>query len=223
MDKHNCRKTNSELLESELPGILEEVERYYSGKVLNFGPTAEGVDWNGNESQIVRFNQQLKLIEHESNCSIIDYGCGYGALVELLLNLEKNIAYQGFDISPEMIACAKSKYETLEPFKFIQDEQDLLPADYLVSSGIMSVSLSTDKSIWEEYALSLLHKFDTLANKGFAFNMLTSYSDPEYMRSNLYYAEPEKIFSYCKRHFSRNVALLHDYNLYEFTILVRKL
>jgi hypothetical protein len=26
----------------------------------------------------------------------------------------------------------------------------------------------------------------------------------------------------CKRRFSRNVALLHDYDLYEFTVLVRK-
>jgi hypothetical protein len=30
------------------------------------------------------------------------------------------------------------------------------------------------------------------------------------------------IFDICKRKFSRNVALLHDYGLYEFTILVRK-
>jgi len=30
------------------------------------------------------------------------------------------------------------------------------------------------------------------------------------------------LFDYCKRTYSRDVALLHDYGLYEFTILVRK-
>jgi hypothetical protein len=30
------------------------------------------------------------------------------------------------------------------------------------------------------------------------------------------------LFDLCKRRYSRNVALLHDYEIYEFTILVRK-
>jgi hypothetical protein len=42
------------------------------------------------------------------------------------------------------------------------------------------------------------------------------------MRPDLYYADPRAIFDHCKRTFSRWVALLHDYGLYEFTILVRK-
>ncbi len=58
--------------------------------------------------------------------------------------------------------------------------------------------------------------------KAFLFNMLTKYSEKEYMRDNLYYADPLFIFDYCKRNFSKQVALLHDYGLYEFTILVKK-
>ncbi|MBM3138043.1 MAG: class I SAM-dependent methyltransferase, partial [Chloroflexi bacterium] len=30
------------------------------------------------------------------------------------------------------------------------------------------------------------------------------------------------LFDYCKVNFSKNVALLHDYKLYDFTIIVRK-
>ena len=43
------------------------------------------------------------------------------------------------------------------------------------------------------------------------------------MRPDLYYADPCELFDRCKRRYSRNVALLHDYDLYEFTILVRKM
>jgi len=42
------------------------------------------------------------------------------------------------------------------------------------------------------------------------------------MKDDLYYADPCYFFDYCKKKFSKNIALLHDYGLYEFTILVRK-
>ena len=43
------------------------------------------------------------------------------------------------------------------------------------------------------------------------------------MRPDLYYPDPGAVFDRCMRRYSRHVALLHDYGLYEFTILVRKL
>ena len=46
--------------------------------------------------------------------------------------------------------------------------------------------------------------------------------DADRMQGYLYYADPCALFDRCKRCYSRNVALLHDYDLYEFTILVRK-
>ena len=42
------------------------------------------------------------------------------------------------------------------------------------------------------------------------------------MKDHLFYADPCFFFDHCKKHFSKNVALLHDYGMYEFTILVRK-
>ena len=42
------------------------------------------------------------------------------------------------------------------------------------------------------------------------------------MRSDLFYSDPCNLFDICKRKYSRNVALLHDYGLHEFTIIVRK-
>jgi hypothetical protein len=60
-----------------------------------------------------------------------------------------------------------------------------------------------------------------LSVRGVAFNMLTAYSDPGHMRADLYYADASFYFDYCMRRFPRRVALLHDYDLYEFTILIR--
>jgi hypothetical protein len=72
--------------------------------------------------------------------------------------------------------------------------------------------------------LQTLQQMNRLAIKGFSFDMLTGYSDAERMaqRPDLFYADPLFFFDLCKRNFSRNVALLHDYGLYDFTLLVRK-
>ena len=91
-----------------------------------------------------------------------------------------------------------------------------------MESGIFNIRLEYSYDEWTGYVIKTLQKMNSLSSKGFAFNMLTSYSDAPYMKPHLYYADPCYYFDYCKRHFSRNVALLHDYNLYDFTILVRK-
>jgi hypothetical protein len=104
----------------------------------------------------------------------------------------------------------------------VHDETALVPVDYTVASGIFNVRLQHSDDVWKEYILQTLHRMDQLSTCGFAFNVLTCYSDPEYMRTDLHYADPLFWFDHCKRQFSRSVALLHDYPLYEFTILVRK-
>ena len=68
----------------------------------------------------------------------------------------------------------------------------------------------------------MLNEFHRLSLRGFASNFLTKYSDAGKMRFDLYYADPLFLFDYCKRNFSKNVALLHDYHLYDFTLLIRK-
>jgi hypothetical protein len=84
--------------------------------------------------------------------------------------------------------------------------------------------METPYDEWRGMVTDTLRRMDRLCTKGFSFNMLTSYSDAERMaqRPDLFYGDPLFFFDFCKRNFSRNVALLHDYGIYDFTILVRK-
>ena len=95
-------------------------------------------------------------------------------------------------------------------------------ADYGIASGIFNVRLSTPEAQWRAYVEETLDSLDRTSRRGFAFNCLTTYSDPEKLRDHLHYADPAVLFDRCKRRYSTQVALLHDYGLYEFTILVRK-
>ena len=61
--------------------IIKDTTNYYTEMLNRFGPTFQGVDWNSKESQELRFDQLIKVINMpHDNFSILDYGCGYGAL-----------------------------------------------------------------------------------------------------------------------------------------------
>lgn len=67
--------------------------------------------------------------------------------------------------------------------------------------------------------------WDEMNRVGFfasAFNYLSTYSEGKRRSHLLYYADPIRVFDYCRRTYSPWVALLHDYPLPEFTVIVRK-
>lgn len=201
--------------------LLKQVDDYYTGRLREHGPTARGVDWNSPASQELRFAQLLKVVPPEGG-SLLDYGCGYGALVPELERRGEARGYVGYDVSEAMVAQARGLYGDRPWCSFTSDEAALEPADVVVASGIFGVKLGVSRGDWADYVADTLAKLDRLSRRGFAFNMLTSYSDPDRMRPDLFYGDPCVYFDLCKRTFSRHVAVLHDYGLYEFTVLVRK-
>jgi SAM-dependent methyltransferase len=196
--------------------------RYYSDKVQQFGATARGVDWNSEQSQALRFGQLLRLTDEREVTSVNDYGCGYGALADYLRQVGRRCRYTGFDISESMIAHAIATHD-VDPLRtFTSDPDTLAAADYTFASGVFNVKQDHPANAWQEYVLATLGTMNRLSERGFAFNMLSTYSDPDKQRHDLFYGAPGFFFDYCQTRFSSRVALLHDYPLYEFTILVRK-
>lgn len=201
--------------------ILNQVKSYYSNKVIENGATPAGVDWNSVESQTLRFEVLSQVINRDSNFTILDFGCGFGSMYDYFKDKYKNFHFTGFDISDEMIANANKLYPE-EHATWITDLNQDKKFDYCIASGIFNVKLENEEDSWRKYILETINQLNDISLEGFSFNVLTKYSDDEYMKDYLYYADPLFLFDYCKRNFSRNVALLHDYELYEFTIIVRK-
>ncbi len=201
--------------------IKSKVSEYYTEKLNQWGPIPQGVDWNSRESQEIRFNQILKVCDSSGYFSINDFGCGYGALYGYLAELSYDFEYYGYDISESMIEKARSLYQSKNNCHFTQSDL-LKEADYTTACGVFNVKMDVDSREWERYVLEVLEKIDRSSRRGFAFNILTRYSDPEYMKDHLYYADPSFYFDFCKKNFSKHVALLHDYPLYEFSIVIRK-
>lgn len=202
--------------------LLTEVAAYYSTKLAKHGITPLGVNWNGEESQMLRFEQLCKIVNTSSPFSVNDLGCGYGAFCDFLAHRYESFSYSGIDVSEEMIRAAKQCYQGRTQVSFVLSSSPVQVADYGVASGIFNVRQGRSDAEWQSYLATTLDALDRTSRFGFAFNCLTSYSDQGKMRDYLYYANPCALFDLCKCRYSTSVALLHDYGLYEFTILVRK-
>ena len=201
--------------------LLRRVADYYTAKIIEHGPVPRGVDWNSTESQELRFEQLSRLWDSGKHFSINDYGCGYGMLAHFLDGRGHEFTYSGFDISDVMLTHARRQLAEIPNCVVVDDQADLQPADFTVASGIFNVKFDAGEAEWTTYVLGTLDRMRELSVRGLGFNLLTRHCDRHLMRADLYYADPAFYVDQCLSGFSRHVTLLHDYPLYEFTVLVR--
>lgn len=202
----------------------KKVDEYYAKKLEIYGATPQGVDYNGPDAQNIRFKQLVKVIDPSRPFTVIDYGCGYGGLFDFMHALGWQFEYYGVDLIESMVTTGRALHKDFPNAHFTTNEAEVPPAEYLLAGAIFNVKLDIPLEDWRDMTLETLWRMNKLCTRGFSFNMLTNYSDPERMaqRPDLFFGDPLFYFDYCKRNFSRDVALLHDYQLYDFTILVRK-
>lgn len=202
----------------------KKLSEYFSEKLETFGTTPKGVDYNGPEAQERRFEQLAKVIDPSQPFTVIDYGSGYGAMFDFLQRKGWQFEYYGIDLIEKMVIAGREAHKEFPNAHFTTDEREVPIADYLLAGAIFNIKLEASYEEWQAFVASTLNRMNDLCSKGFAFNMLTKYSDVDRMaqRPDLFYGDPLFFFDLCKHNFSRNVALLHDYGLYDFTILVRK-
>jgi SAM-dependent methyltransferase len=202
----------------------KKLNEYFSEKLEAFGTTPKGVDYNGPEAQERRFEQLAKVIDPSQPFTVIDYGSGYGALFDFLQKKGWQFEYYGIDLIEKMVIAGREAHRGFPNAHFTTDETEVPIADYLLACAIFNIKLEAGYEEWQSFVVATLKRMNALCSRGFAFNMLTKYSDADRMaqRPDLFYGDPLFFFELCKRTFSRNVALLHDYGLYDFTIIVRK-
>ena len=152
---------------------------------------------------------------------INDFGCGYGAMYWFL---EERLGptlgrYHGYDISAEMLAVAEEQLPE-ERVALYRSSEIVSQTDFSFVSGTFNVKLEESDEDWRRHIESVLQQLFENSRLGFAFNLLTTYVD--WSEDHLFYGAPTEFFDYCKGEFSRYVTLIHDYPLYEWTILVKK-
>jgi len=200
---------------------LAPIAGLYEESLQNHGETPMGVGWRTEDGQRLRFDKLLAVVDPGDGAPIEvnDLGCGYGALFEHIEGRGTPVgAYFGYDISDEMLRAAAQRVPQ-DRGRLLRSDRVTQPADYSFASGIFNVRMAADETRWLSYVQSTVHNLAEHSRRGFAFNLLTTYCD--YQEDHLFYGDPRWWFDWCKREITPRVALLHDYPLFEWTLLGR--
>ena len=206
---------------SDSDSIRSSVATYYASKLAAYGPTPRGVDWNGVTSHELRHRQFLRLLDGVPDASLLDLGCGFGDFFRFLRAEGHRGQYIGYDVAANMIAEALRLHGQGADRQWRVGAEPEEAVDFAIASGILNVKGDTPIEVWELYVRETIDILARVGRRGFAFNVLSLSSDPERRAANLYYADASKTLSYCLDRYGRSVALLQDYGLYEFTVIVR--
>jgi SAM-dependent methyltransferase len=205
-----------------MPAVLDKVAKFYDDAIVRNGPVAQGVNWGDAHKHALRFAYLSEILKDERGpISVADVGCGYGALYDYLREQGHQLReYAGYDVAPKMVKCARERLAGVTGASVIQGAIIDREVDYAFASGTFNVRLGQDNAAWRNMIEDTLDNMHSRSRKGFAFNLMTDRVD--WQNENLYYANSGEFLDRCLARYSRNVRLLHDMPLYEWTMLVFK-
>lgn len=204
--------------------IADLMRDHYSAAFRQHGPTSRGVDWGDREwahwSRIDRMIDVARLPGHELERSptILDVGCGYGALAERLRDVGLDWRCVGVELSQPMVDHARTSWPDHEWLVGDFLELELPECDFVVCNGVLTQKLTASRAVMHRYALDVVRKMHGLARVGIAFNLMTTRVN--YMVDNLFYVDPLEMLGWCISEFSSPVALNDAYLPFEYTVYV---
>lgn len=212
--------------------ITKELTTHFSKTFLRHGATTEGVNWGTKTDKIARrytvFSDFITKNMADKKISVLDVGCGYGALLNYLGNNIENIEYYGIDPCLEMINTAKSTYmkafynislEDLHDKKF---ENIPIPDkfDYVVCNGVFTLKNDMSNIAINKFVNKSIQYCFNLCKKSVLFNMMSTHVD--FFNSNLFYKNPADMITFIIENMTNKVAVDHYLIEYEYFVTMYK-
>lgn len=204
------------------PSITQLLADHYGRKFAEHGACPEGVDWGPNpEDHILRLDRMLAVtdlgLQPGIRQSILDVGCGYGSLLDLLYERGLEISYSGIDVCAPMIDVARARHT--DRSWLVGDVMDLEGErrfDYVVCNGVLTQKLGAKIRDMDHFLKEVVSKMFEQCRVGVAFNVMTTHVN--YMVPNLYYRNPVELLAWCMSELTSRVRLDHAYPMFEYTV-----
>ena len=192
--------------------IVEVYRRF----LKKHGPSVRAVDWVSEETQRVRF-QALEDVGPWEGKSVADIGCGLGDFFGFLVDRGHAVRYTGYDITPEMVDAARTRYpDPAARFEVRDILDDALspPFDYVVASGTFNIRTEGH----EDFLRRMLTAMYRGCRIAVAFNVLKPVpaSHPDYEFNKLFYGDfyfdipTDELVAFCRTLSSRVVLHRED-------------
>jgi 2-polyprenyl-3-methyl-5-hydroxy-6-metoxy-1,4-benzoquinol methylase len=138
-------------------------ETFYKSAIKKHGQSAQGLNWNSQIHQVLRFDQLIKLLPKElNNFTLTDVGCGFGDFYNYIDTKPKK--YIGVDILEDMIKIAKQNTDQeIYQNNIIENQPPV--SDYIICSGALNILTRFETTIF-------IRNCYASAKNGFIFNCL---------------------------------------------------
>jgi SAM-dependent methyltransferase len=192
---------------------IEFTVDHYERQFELYGYSPKALGWKNGRHNL---RYQILLSQWKfDNHTLLDFGCGFGDMYGFCVRNEYQVAYEGVDISPQLIAAGKKVYPDAHLWSGDVFEDNAKRYDFIVSSGVHNLKISDNWS----FIRSTFDFFDAHATQGFALNFLSNKVD--YTLPHAYHADPAQILDLAYQ-YSNRVILRNDYMPFEYTVFVDK-
>ncbi len=171
------------------------------------------VGWGSVYSQEIRFEAFAQMVAFDG-ATVLDVGCGLGALYPFLVSRFDVASYTGLDINARMIDAAQKKFTDSDAL-FITGELSEIDNtyDYVVASGTLNLLNADNYAFVEDF----IHHAWRVAGRAVLFNCLSNRKDGAF-EENTFYFEPSRVLDAALKT-TRNVIFRHDYLPNDFLIV----
>lgn len=204
------------------------IVEHYESCLAEHGDGHKAVDWPNELDAQTRYRVMLELARDESRekVSLLDFGCGLGALYQHIQTegLSNRFEYSGLDLSELFVQrCAESYPEVSWYCEDLLSEDPLSAEwnksfDYIVLNGVFTEKRELAFSEMLEYFKLLTKAVFQRARSGVAFNVMSP--NVEWSRLDLFHLSFDILCEFLARDISRNFVIRNDYGLYEYTVYV---
>lgn len=204
------------------------IVNHYENCFEKFGATPRGVDWPNQADQERRFQVMLEITKNHlitnSSATLLDLGCGYGALYDFMRqrNLLECFHYSGIDLSEKMIESAEENYPGVS-----FEERDILTSklqpsqfDFVLMNGVLTERTSLSQAAMFDFAKNIIAEAFAACKVGLAFNVMSEHVD--WKRDDLFHVPFDELAAFLKEKCSRHFVFRSDYGLYEYTVYLYK-
>jgi hypothetical protein len=200
-----------------------KIVSHYEDRLDKYGDSHLGVDWPNQADALTRYQVMLDVIRetNSSKITLLDFGCGASHLYDYILaNKISHIDYAGLDISEKFIQLSKKKHPQISYYclDILQPNIELPKFDYVVLNGVFTEKRELSHGEMWEYVKQMILRVFQVAQKGIAFNVMSSYVDWE--RDDLFHLSIDKLADFLVKEVSRDFIIRNDYRLYEYTTYV---
>lgn len=202
-----------------LTSLTQRLHDHYRATFRAHGATPQGVDWGARE-EAARMRQDAMLAITEGCApggTLLDVGCGYGALADRIDARGMELDYTGIDVVEEMVLEGRRRHPHR---RFLDGDFLAAPSvasyDYVVCNGILTQKLGASILEMNRHARELVSSIFAACRRGCAFNVMTTHVN--FQAENLYYRNPIELLGWCMSELTPSVRLDHAYPLYEYTI-----